>query len=197
MGHKGKIFVTFATTIQKTIGPKKFCDNVPIISFITASRSADCIQQGNWLPRLSISHFVLLFIRFTDNCCFRIVKLSESFERSLEFVWFKFLVIFIVYTHKSLSCLWLRNWGYSLWPAQPSHATPTQNNFSHYKATFRNRLLILIPEIKTLVIASNHRPRVIFVDALCVFAASEELSPLLTSCHWVAVSVQCSLNLLV
>ena len=33
--------------------------------------------------------------------------------------------------------------------------------------------MILIPEIKTLVIASNHRPRVIFVDALCVFAASE------------------------
>ena len=51
------------------------------------------------------------------------------------------------------------------------------------KATFWNRLLILIPEIKTLVIACNHRPRVIFVDALCVFAASEELSPLLTSCH--------------
>ena len=98
MGHKGKIFVTFATTIQKTIGPKKFCDNVPIISFITASRSADCIQQGNWLPRLSISHFVLLFIRFTDNRCFRIVKLSESSEKeSWNFVQFQIRVQYLFF----------------------------------------------------------------------------------------------------
>ena len=65
---------------------------------------------------------------------------------------------------------------YSLRPAQHR---PLRIIFV-IKATFGNGLLISIPELKTLVIACNHRPRVILVDALCNFAASEVLSQFLS-----------------
>ena len=60
-------------------------------------------------------------------------------------------------------------------PLRPAQHRPLRIIFV-IKSTFGNGLLILIPELKTLVIACNHRPRVILVDALCVFAASEVLS---------------------